>query len=138
MADAGDPAGYDASGSTVAWRAFHQEALTRLAAADVDSPEVDARRIVETASGFEGAEFHLGLDELATKRGVVRFDAMLERRLAGEPLQYVLGSWGFRTLDLMLDRRVLIPRPETEVVDALVEHERAEQLTGLGDEGDSA
>ena len=31
-------------------------------------------------------------------------------------LQYVLGSWGFRTLDLFLDRRVLIPRPETEVV----------------------
>ena len=59
------------------------------------------------------------LDELATKRGVVRFDAMLERRLAGEPLQYVLGSWGFRTLDLIVDRRVLIPRPETEVVAGL-------------------
>ncbi len=35
---------------------------------------------------------------------------------AGEPLQYVLGRWGFRTLDLMVDRRVLIPRPETETV----------------------
>ena len=41
---------------------------------------------------------------------------MLERRAAGEPLQYVVGSWSFRTLDLMVDRRVLIPRPETEVV----------------------
>jgi release factor glutamine methyltransferase len=41
---------------------------------------------------------------------------MVERRLAGEPLQYVLGSWGFRTLDLLVDRRVLIPRPETEWV----------------------
>lgn len=119
MADAGDPAGYDPAGSTVAWRSFHQEALTRLGAAGVDAPDVDARRIVEAASGYEGAEFHLGLDELATKRGVVRFDAMLERRLAGEPLQYVLGSWGFRTLDLMVDRRVLIPRPETEVVAGL-------------------
>ena len=38
------------------------------------------------------------------------------RRAAGEPLQYVLGRWGFRTLDLFVDRRVLIPRPETEVV----------------------
>jgi release factor glutamine methyltransferase len=44
------------------------------------------------------------------------FDLMVERRLIGEPLQYVLGQWGFRTLDLMVDRRVLIPRPETEVV----------------------
>lgn len=41
---------------------------------------------------------------------------MVERRLSGEPLQYVLGSWGFRTLDLLVDRRVLIPRPETEWV----------------------
>ena len=37
-------------------------------------------------------------------------------RAAGEPLQYVLGRWGFRRLDLMVDRRVLIPRPETEQV----------------------
>lgn len=41
---------------------------------------------------------------------------MTARRGAGEPLQYVVGSWGFRRLDLMVDRRVLIPRPETEVV----------------------
>jgi len=41
---------------------------------------------------------------------------MVERRLNGEPLQYVLGRWGFRDLDLMVDRRVLIPRPETEQV----------------------
>jgi release factor glutamine methyltransferase len=45
-----------------------------------------------------------------------RYQAMVERRRAGEPLQYVLGSWGFRSLDLLVDRRVLIPRPETEWV----------------------
>ena len=39
---------------------------------------------------------------------------MVERRLSGEPVQYVLGSWSFRGLDLMVDARVLIPRPETE------------------------
>jgi release factor glutamine methyltransferase len=51
---------------------------------------------------------------------------MLERRLAGEPLQYVLGRWGFRGLDLFLDPRVLIPRPETEALAeaALAECER--------------
>jgi release factor glutamine methyltransferase len=43
-------------------------------------------------------------------------EAMLERRAAGEPLQYALGRWGFRRLDLLVDRRVLIPRPETEQV----------------------
>jgi len=42
--------------------------------------------------------------------------SLLERREAGEPVQYVLGHWAFRKLDLIVDRRVLIPRPETEVV----------------------
>ena len=37
------------------------------------------------------------------------------RRIAGEPLQYVLGEWEFRGIDLFVDARVLIPRPETEV-----------------------
>ncbi|HEY5108112.1 MAG TPA: peptide chain release factor N(5)-glutamine methyltransferase [Acidimicrobiales bacterium] len=42
--------------------------------------------------------------------------ALAERRATGEPLQYVLGTWAFRSLELAVDRRVLIPRPETEQV----------------------
>jgi release factor glutamine methyltransferase len=42
--------------------------------------------------------------------------ALAARRAAGEPLQYVLGTWAFRSLELAVDRRVLIPRPETEQV----------------------
>ena len=45
-----------------------------------------------------------------------RATRMVARRRAGEPLQYAIGAWGFRRLDLYLDRRVLIPRPETEQV----------------------
>jgi len=41
---------------------------------------------------------------------------LIARREGGEPLQYVVARWGFRTLELYVDRRVLIPRPETEVV----------------------
>lgn len=100
----------------VPWRSFHEEAVERLRRAGVPSPESDARWIVEEASGHEGAAFALGLAEPATERGVVRFDRMLARREAGEPLQYVLGRWAFRHLDLFVDRRALIPRPETEVV----------------------
>lgn len=44
----------------------------------------------------------------------VALDAMAARREAGEPLQYVLGSWAFRRLELGVDARALIPRPETE------------------------
>lgn len=92
------------------WRQLHQEAAERLGS------DVEARRIVERASGNDGAAFHTGLDEPVSVRALAFFDGMVERRMAGEPLQYVLGVWGFRTLDLYVDRRVLIPRPETEVV----------------------
>ena len=102
---------------TVPWEDLLTEARRRLAAsAAVEAPEVDARRIVEAASGTAPAEFDRVLAEPTTKLAAARFHSMLERRSAGEPLQYVVGSWGFRTLDLMVDRRVLIPRPETEVV----------------------
>ena len=51
--------------------------------------------------------------------------AMAARRAGGEPLQYVLGSWSFRTLELLVDDRALIPRPETEqVVEAALERWR--------------
>jgi len=45
-----------------------------------------------------------------------RLAVLADRRLAGEPLQYVLGQWAFRTLELGVDPRVLVPRPETEQV----------------------
>lgn len=92
------------------WRELLADAEQRLASA------ADARRIVEEASGCEGADYVEALDRRAGELGRRHFEAMVERRAAGEPLQYVLSRWGFRRLDLYLDRRVLIPRPETEMV----------------------
>jgi release factor glutamine methyltransferase len=92
------------------WRHLYSLAIERLGS------DIEARRIVERASGREGPDWLLTLDEPVPKRAVPFFDDMVERRAAGEPLQYVLRRWGFRTLDLLVDRRVLIPRPETEVV----------------------
>ncbi len=64
--------------------------------------------------------------------GIDRAVALADRRLAGEPLQYVLGRWPFRQLELRVDPRVLIPRPETEqVVEvALDELRRAVDASG--------
>jgi release factor glutamine methyltransferase len=74
--------------------------------------DVEARWLVEEVSGLDRSRW----TETATASGRARLAALVERRLAGEPLQYVLGRWSFRGLDLLVDRRVLIPRPETEVV----------------------
>ena len=63
----------------------------------------------------------------------VALEAAQKRRLSGEPLQYVLGHWPFRSLDLDLDERVLIPRPESEeLVDvALTELAKNDAVTPL-------
>ncbi len=108
--DAGDLDG------TVSWRELLAETTDRLDAAGVGAASAEGRWIVEEASGLEGTDLVLGLDEPATVAMVAHLDAMVARRLAGEPIQYVLGHWAFRHLDLMVDRRVLIPRPETEQV----------------------
>lgn len=76
----------------------------------------EARWLCEVAVALDGSAFDAALDEPVTERMVQHLDAMVARHRAGEPLQYVLGRWGFRRLDLLVDRRVLIPRPETELV----------------------
>jgi len=95
--------------STVTWREIHDELTATIA-------DPEALWLCEDASGFDGDDWHRHIDNAASQRGVARLDAMVARRQAGEPLQYVLGHWSFRTLDLAVDRRVLIPRPETEQV----------------------
>jgi release factor glutamine methyltransferase len=110
---------------TITWRQLWAETAEsisgrsparRLAGGPAGADRQAARWLCETASGADGAEFLEILDEAATERTVHALDAMVARVRAGEPLQYVLGRWGFRHLDLMVDRRVLIPRPETEQV----------------------
>ena len=94
---------------TISWRQLWNET-----AGLTGRPQ--ARWLCEEASGAFGAEFLEVLDHAVTERSVAHLDAMLARWRAGEPLQYVLGHWAFRHLDLLIDRRVLIPRPETELV----------------------
>jgi release factor glutamine methyltransferase len=111
------------------WRALRVRAERELRDSGVPDPASEARWMVEHVSGYEGSELVASEREPATARAADHLAAMLERRTGGEPLQYVLGEWSFRGLDLLVDRRVLIPRPETEVT-AEVAIEEVERLGG--------
>src|SRR5688572_33154796 len=102
----------DSRSDAPTWRALRDEGAARLAPRVGDAAaRVEARWIVLEASG-SSPEGWLELEaEPVTVVAAHRVDTMIERRLAGEPLQYVLGSWSFLGLDLMVDPRVLIPRP---------------------------
>lgn len=108
---------------TTSWAELFDETVTRLNRAGVDDARAEARWIIERATGDSYAA---SAARPATVRAHHHWRLMVERRESGEPLQYVLGQWTFRTLELVVDHRVLIPRPETEVVAgaALDEHAR--------------
>ena len=103
----------------VTWGDVAADVARRLEQAGVTDAEAQARRMVEQASGYEGSEYFLGLPKAPAQRQMAYLDSMLARRMDGEPLQYVLGRWGFRGLDLMVSPAVLIPRPETETLAGL-------------------
>ncbi len=91
----------------------------------------EARWMVEHAVGAGANALVLARRGTAVDAGIAgKVAGLVERRRRGEPLQYVLGTWAFRRLELAVDPRVLIPRPETEVV---VGHALAELGRAAGD-----
>jgi release factor glutamine methyltransferase len=93
-----------------------ESAREALAAAGVETPALDAELLLAEATGFDRgrlvADSAAGVEPAAGRR----FGEMVRRRLRREPLAYILGRKGFRHLELSVDARVLIPRPETELL----------------------
>lgn len=90
-----------------------ERAARTLRAAGVESPEVDAEWLLAHVCGVTRSEARLCRPELDEELELFR---LVARRARREPLQYVIGEWGFRRLSLKVDRRALIPRPETEIL----------------------
>lgn len=80
----------------------------------METPRLDAEVLLAEAMGINRAEL-LVADEVSPAAGRL-FGEMVRRRLRREPVAYILGRKGFRNLELAVDRRVLVPRPETELL----------------------
>lgn len=87
-----------------------------LGAAGVATPRVDAEWMVRQVTGWSRAQLLTAADRELPAEDVARLRAMGKRRAAREPLQLILGSVGFRYLDLEVRPGVFVPRPETEVL----------------------
>ncbi len=72
--------------------------------------------MVAQAASVPPARISTVLDDPVSAGTVAVVQAMVRRRMAGEPLQYILGTWSFRHLEVRVDPRALVPRPETEQV----------------------
>ncbi len=87
----------------------------RLAENGVPSPRVDAELLVAHVLGVSRTGIYAN-GRVVSPAEAEQLAVLVARRAGREPLAYVLGEWGFRRLTLQVDRRALVPRPETEVV----------------------
>jgi release factor glutamine methyltransferase len=93
-----------------------EAAIARLAAAGVPEPRADAEVLVAHALGTTRTGLVVAARRPLPPRAAVVLEELLARRAAREPLSYVVGGREFWSLTLSVDRRVLVPRPETELV----------------------
>lgn len=85
-----------------------------------DTPRLDAELLLAHALGIDRNDLLLRQRELAVPSG---FDGLVERRLAGEPIAYIIGMRDFWTIRLRVTPDVLIPRPDTEtLIEAAIDH----------------
>jgi release factor glutamine methyltransferase len=90
--------------------AVRRSVAARLAAAGIETPEVDARWLVDHVTELAGS---------CTGCGAALLDGLVARRVDREPLQVIIGRTWFRELELVCEPGVFVPRPETEVVTGL-------------------
>ena len=87
-----------------------------------EHPRLSAEWLLANVTGLSRVELYVNFDKPLDAGELAAMHAAIERRAAGEPLQYVTGEMPFRHIVLKCERGVLIPRPETEVlVDAALE-----------------
>lgn len=91
-------------------------AVVRLLAARDDTAQLDAEVLLMYLLGFTRAQLYARLNEPVTEEQTEAYQELVARRAQGEPVAYITSHREFMALDFYVDRRVLIPRPETELL----------------------
>jgi release factor glutamine methyltransferase len=107
-------------------------AVDALAAVGVDEPRLDAELLLGEAMGRERAALVADPTAEVQPAAARRFGEMVRRRLRREPVAYILGRKGFRRIELAVDPRVLVPRPETELLVELALELRPARVLDVG------
>jgi release factor glutamine methyltransferase len=111
-------------------------ATPTLREAGIESPQLDAEVLLAHSLGITRSELYARLDQPSQKAAEKNFRSFVARRLLHEPVAYITGHKEFYGLELQVDRRVLIPRPETEtLVEVALTIARQHRVTELAEVG---
>lgn len=91
-------------------------ATDAIAASGSDSARLDAELLLAAATGATRERFAIEPERPVAAAEAREFGALVRRRIRHEPVAYILGSRGFRRIELRTDGRALVPRPETELL----------------------
>lgn len=109
-----------------------EAAVDGLAAAGVEEARLDAELLLGRATGHDRARLAAEPGAEVPAAAARAFGEMVRRRLRREPVAYILGTKGFRRIELAVDPRVLIPRPETELLVELAVERGARRVLDVG------
>ncbi|MGB9592116.1 MAG: peptide chain release factor N(5)-glutamine methyltransferase [Candidatus Kryptoniota bacterium] len=97
-----------------------------LAEREFDEARLNIELLLSAALGVRRFDLYVKHDKPLTREELDKFKALLKRRLAHEPVQYIIGKTNFYSIDLKVDKRALIPRPETETLtESVIEYCRS-------------
>ena len=109
-----------------------EAATDALSAAGVDTPRLDAEVLLAAATGESRGSLAASGDSPVDPAATRIYAESVRRRLRREPVAYITGRKGFRNIELAVDRRVLIPRPETELLVELALELRPARVLDVG------
>ena len=95
---------------------LYLDTRTRLKKAGIERGQLEARELICYAADKSREQFYRDMHLYASGELEKRVDALVQRRLGGEPVAYIVGEWEFYGLPLNVSSEVLIPRIDTEVL----------------------
>ena len=105
-------------------------ATARLETGGIENPRLDAEILLSHVLNWRRLSLYVDAEKILPLESILRFNDLLNRRLEGIPVAYLIGSKEFMGLSFAVNQNVLIPRPETEILTEYV----GEYLRGVGDE----